>query len=241
MAQSTQVQGRNLPFSRVAIAHPVKGQPVRLEVQVPVNVSFGTNVKIQTGDADAGIAASFARCTPNGCFADFDIKDDALKKFRAATGAGKGSFADAGGHDVSVPLSFNGFNQAFDALLKEKGLRDSGLRKCRLHMTADVGCSKAVLASGRRLKLFQISRPPGETASMQLPDVIPRNNKDDGYRDGQQRHLCSHVVGQTVAIMLAGHCHRISPQAFSARADSRDRISKGPDYPLFRVPESAND
>jgi len=26
---------------------------------------------------------------------------------------------DAGGHDVSVPLSFNGFNQAFDALLKE--------------------------------------------------------------------------------------------------------------------------
>ena len=76
---------------------------------MPVNVSFGTNVKIQTGDADAGIAASFARCTPNGCFADFDIKDDALKKFRAATG----------GHDVSVPLSFNGFNQAFDALLKE--------------------------------------------------------------------------------------------------------------------------
>jgi invasion protein IalB len=88
MAQSTQVQGRNLPFSRVAIAHPVKGQPVRLEVQVPVNISFGTNVKIQTGDADAGIAASFARCTPNGCFADFDIKDDVLKKFRAATGAG---------------------------------------------------------------------------------------------------------------------------------------------------------
>jgi invasion protein IalB len=63
MAQSTQVQGRNLPFSRVAIAHPVKG--------------------------------------------------------RAAAGAGKLSFADAGGHEVSVPLSFNGFNQAFDALLKE--------------------------------------------------------------------------------------------------------------------------
>jgi hypothetical protein len=48
-AQSTQVQGRNLPFSRVAIAHPVKGQPVRLEVQVPVNISFGANVKIQPG------------------------------------------------------------------------------------------------------------------------------------------------------------------------------------------------
>ena len=92
MAQSTQVQGRNLPFSRVAIAHPVKGQPVRLEVQVAVNISFGTNVKIQTGDTDAGMAAPFARCTPNGCFADFDVKDDVLKKFRAAAGAGKLSF-----------------------------------------------------------------------------------------------------------------------------------------------------
>lgn len=38
---------------------------------------------------------------------------------RAASGAGKLSFADAGGHDVTVPLSSNGFNQAFDALAKE--------------------------------------------------------------------------------------------------------------------------
>ncbi len=82
-----------------------------------VNASFSTNVRIQTGDAEAGIAAPFARCTPNGCFADFDIKDDVLKKFRTATGAGKLFFADAGGNDVSVPLSFNGFNQAFDTLL----------------------------------------------------------------------------------------------------------------------------
>lgn len=64
MAQSTQVQGRNLPFSRVAIAHPVKGQSLRLVVQVPVNISFSTNVKLQTGDTDAGIVAPFARCNP---------------------------------------------------------------------------------------------------------------------------------------------------------------------------------
>jgi invasion protein IalB len=119
MTQGTQVQGRNLPFSRVAIAHPVKGQPVRLVVQVPVNIALATNVRIQSADADPGIVAPFARCVPNGCYADFDIKDETLKKFRTASGAGKVSFADAGGRDVSVPLSFNGFNQAFDALLKE--------------------------------------------------------------------------------------------------------------------------
>jgi invasion protein IalB len=119
MAQIAQVQGRNAPFSRVALPRPVKGQPAKILVQVPVNVSFSTNPRIQTGDGDAGVAAPFARCTPNGCFAEFDIKDDVLRNLRAASGTGKLLFADAGGHDIAVPLSFNGFSQAFDALLKE--------------------------------------------------------------------------------------------------------------------------
>jgi invasion protein IalB len=42
-----------------------------------------------------------------------------LKKLREASGTGKLSFADAGGHDVTVPISFNGFSQAFDALAKK--------------------------------------------------------------------------------------------------------------------------
>jgi len=119
MSQATQIQGRNLPFSRVAVARPVSGRPVRLVVQVPVNVSFGTKVHIQTGDTDPGIVAPFVRCRPDGCFAEFDIKEDLLRKLRAASGVGKVSFADSGGHDVAVPLSFNGFSQAYDALLKE--------------------------------------------------------------------------------------------------------------------------
>ena len=119
MAQVTQVQGKNIPFSRVALARPVRGQPINLIVQVPVNASFATNVRIQTGDEDAGLTTPFARILPAGCFAEFELKEEVLKKFRAAAGIGKMSFADAGGHDISVPLSFNGFAQAFDALAKE--------------------------------------------------------------------------------------------------------------------------
>ncbi len=119
MAQITQVQGKTLPFSRVAIARPEKAQPVKLIVQVPVNASFRTQVHIQTGDADPGVIAPFSTCTPNGCFAEFDLKEDILKKWRAATDVGKLSFADAGGHDVTVPISFKGFSQAFDALVKK--------------------------------------------------------------------------------------------------------------------------
>jgi len=80
---------------------------------------FATGVLLQTGDDDPGLTAPFSRCLPAGCFADFDIKDDAMKKFRAAATVGKMSFADAAAHTISVPLSFNGFAQALDALAKE--------------------------------------------------------------------------------------------------------------------------
>ncbi|MFZ3357888.1 MAG: invasion associated locus B family protein [Xanthobacteraceae bacterium] len=119
MAQVTQLQGKNVPFSRVAVGRPTKGQPVKLIVQVPVNASFRTDVHIQTGDADPGVIAPFAECAPAGCFAEFDLKEDILKKLRDANSVGKLSFADAGGHDVAVPISFKGFNEAFDALLKK--------------------------------------------------------------------------------------------------------------------------
>jgi invasion protein IalB len=119
MAQTTQVQGGNAPFSRVALAQPVRGQPERLVVQVPVNVTFATNVRIRTADADPGIMAPFARCIPNGCFAEFDLRDDMLRKFRGASGVGKVSFAEAAGRPIDVPLSFKGFKEAFDALSRE--------------------------------------------------------------------------------------------------------------------------
>jgi invasion protein IalB len=119
MEQVSQLQGKNTPFSRVAIGKPEKSQPVKLVVQVPVNVSFATNVRIQTSQDDPGLAVPFATCTPNGCFALFDLKDDVLKKLRIASGAGALSFADSGGHAIKVPLSFNGFAGALDALAKK--------------------------------------------------------------------------------------------------------------------------
>jgi invasion protein IalB len=114
-----QAQGRTVPFSRIAVMQPVKGQPIKLVIQVPTNVALSRNVRIQIADADPGIAAPFARCASAGCFADFELKDDVLKKFRAASGNGKVTYADVAGHEVVVPLSFSGFSQAFEALAKE--------------------------------------------------------------------------------------------------------------------------
>jgi invasion protein IalB len=120
MAQVTQVQvqGKSIPFSRVAVKPPVSGQPVGLEAQFPVNVSLRAPVVIRTQDADPGFAAPFDHCLPAGCFAEFEVKDELFKKLRAADGAGKVSFKDAAGRDVVLPISFKGFREAFDALAK---------------------------------------------------------------------------------------------------------------------------
>jgi invasion protein IalB len=114
-----QNQGRNVPLSRVAVARPEKGQPVMLTVQVPVNVSLRTGVIIKTSDSDPGLTAPFDRCLPVGCFADFALKDDAVRKFHSATTAGKLTFSVASGQNIAIPLSFKGFAPAFDALAKQ--------------------------------------------------------------------------------------------------------------------------
>jgi invasion protein IalB len=119
MEQLAQVQGQPNPISRVAVPLPAKGAAAKLIVQLPVNVSLSTAVKIMSDSKDPGISAPFKTCVPAGCFADIDLKDDMQKKFRTAAEGGKLQFKDAAEHDVAIPLSFKGYGQAFDALLKQ--------------------------------------------------------------------------------------------------------------------------
>jgi invasion protein IalB len=120
MEQLAQVQGQANPISRVAIPLPAKGEAPKLFVQLPINVSFMAPLKITAGEKDAGITAPFRRCVPAGCFVEIELKDDLQKKFRAAaTEPGKILFKDAADRDVAIPLSFKGFAQAFEALLKQ--------------------------------------------------------------------------------------------------------------------------
>jgi invasion protein IalB len=119
MEQLAQVQGQANPISRVAIPLPQKGEPPKLFIQLPINVSFSAPIKVTTNDKDAGITTPFRRCVPAGCFAEIELKDDLQKKFRGSTEAGKITFKDAADRDVAIPLSFKGFAQAFEALFKQ--------------------------------------------------------------------------------------------------------------------------
>jgi invasion protein IalB len=117
MVQSTQMQGQGV-VSQIAVGHPVNGQPVKIVVQLLNGVWLPTGVKLVTGKSDPGLTATFKRCL-NGCFADFEVKDDTIKKFRSMPEPGQIQFKDGAVKDVSLPLSFKGFGAAFDALSKE--------------------------------------------------------------------------------------------------------------------------
>jgi invasion protein IalB len=112
-------QGQTGPISRVAISLPGKGESIKLFVQLPVNVSFAAPLRITPDGRDAGVTTPFRRCVPAGCFAELELKDDLQKKFRASADPGKIIFKDAGDHEVAIPVSFKGFAQAYEALLKQ--------------------------------------------------------------------------------------------------------------------------
>ena len=118
MEQVAEVQGKGTPLSRVAITREIAGHPLMLVLQVPVNVSVASGVKVEIDNRDTGIAGGFNRCLPAGCFSNIDLKADQLRLLGTATQPGKILYKDAGGRDVAIPLSLKGFPAAYDALPK---------------------------------------------------------------------------------------------------------------------------
>jgi invasion protein IalB len=118
MAQFAQLNGQTQPVTQIIIGRPSKDGLLKIAFQVPVNVLLSTGVKLITEGEHADVTANFTRCVAAGCFAMADIKDHVIKKLRGLTTNGKVQFKDAGERDVAIPVSFKGFGDAYDALLK---------------------------------------------------------------------------------------------------------------------------
>lgn len=119
MLQFTQLKGQQGVLTQIAIGRPAKGQPIKLVIQAPIGVWLPAGVKLASDNEGVGVLATFKRCVPTACFADVDIKNDTIKKFRVTTEAGKLQFKNTIQKDVVVAVSFKGFGAAYDALLKE--------------------------------------------------------------------------------------------------------------------------
>jgi invasion protein IalB len=119
MEQLSYGQNKEQPFSRLAILRRENGKGVSLVVQVPVSVWLATAVRVEIGGKDVGAPTPFARCGPAGCFAEIGLTAEVQKQFRTAREPGRILYKNAAQQDVAVPMSFKGFGQAFDGLVKQ--------------------------------------------------------------------------------------------------------------------------
>jgi invasion protein IalB len=115
MAQ-TMADQRQQPVAVVALA---RGAPLRLVVQVPVNIAVAEPVRLTVEPA---LVLPFRSCTPQGCFAELALADAAVVtrlRARAADAPTRLEWRDPSGAQQTVPVSFRGFSDALDALGRE--------------------------------------------------------------------------------------------------------------------------
>ncbi len=119
IVQSFQIQGQQGLYAQLAIGRVSPKDPLKITVVMQPNVSFPSSIKLSIDEKDTQpIDLGWRRCLPGGCFADAEVKDDDLKRWKTQTGNGRLLFKDGAGRDVPLPFSFRGLPQALDGLAK---------------------------------------------------------------------------------------------------------------------------
>jgi invasion protein IalB len=119
VAQTIQQQGGQGPIAQIALGRLAPADPLRLTIVLPPNVSFPSSPRMGVDENDAhSVDLSWRKCLPGGCFADSEMNDDLLQRWRGLADHGQIRFKDSAGRDVAVPFSFKGLAQALDALAK---------------------------------------------------------------------------------------------------------------------------
>lgn len=102
------------PIMVVIVAYSPKRDKVAAMIDVPLGMHIPTGLRVEAAGADP-MPLPFEQCLPTGCRAILALNPEmieALKNGGAASITGRGR----DGEDVQVPISSDGFKEAFDAL-----------------------------------------------------------------------------------------------------------------------------
>ncbi len=118
VSQVIEEKEHSQPIAKISVGRP-SGKEMHVAVILPNNVSFPSSVHIRTSDKDKwGFELAWQRCIPGACFADAVLPDATVTLWHGLDTTGTIVFQDAGGDQVSLPMTFHGFGQALDALNK---------------------------------------------------------------------------------------------------------------------------
>jgi invasion protein IalB len=116
LIQSQKVQGQTSPVSEIGVGRRSDGR-FRLFIEISADAWIPGGVKL-IADASA-ITTAFEWCIAPRCLADVDLTDNEIRNLRAQRKAGRIVYKNGSQADVSIPLSFNGFSDALEALQGE--------------------------------------------------------------------------------------------------------------------------
>jgi invasion protein IalB len=117
-SQTIIIQGQSSPIALIAFGREKKGDPLRMVIQLPTNISFESGVKTHLSNGEAAVDMKFRRCFPVGCFADAQMTDAVLTKLKGQAEPLSIKFKDGTEREISLPFSPKGLGPALDALSK---------------------------------------------------------------------------------------------------------------------------
>ena len=118
VSQTIMLQGQSVPIALVAFGREKKGDPLRMVVQLPTNITLESGVKAHVLGGEAAVDLKLRRCFPAGCFAEALMTDSVLSKLKSQTQLVSIKFKDGTEREISLPFSPKGLGPALDALTK---------------------------------------------------------------------------------------------------------------------------
>jgi invasion protein IalB len=120
LVQTQKIEGQADPVSQISVGRFTSAGPFKISIEVRANAWVPTGVNVVVGGKPA-LTATFKWCTNTRCLADADLSDADLRRLRGQRDKDQGEIAykNALQGEVSIPMSFNGFGAALDALQKQ--------------------------------------------------------------------------------------------------------------------------
>jgi invasion protein IalB len=117
--QSIVVKGQTGPIAQLAIGRTTPGDPLRLTLLLPPNVTLDKRPLVLTADGKTTLVElNWRRCVQGGCMSDAVLTDPDLSRLRGQETAGQIIFKDAADRELKIPMSWRGLPQALDAMLR---------------------------------------------------------------------------------------------------------------------------
>lgn len=107
-------------LAQVAVGRPAAGEPLRITIVLPANITVAATPELIIDGKEAGsLDLAWLHCLPGGCIATAVISDDVLRKLKASPTPGRLEYHDATGREIKLPVPWRGFSEAYDAFGKE--------------------------------------------------------------------------------------------------------------------------